>query len=148
MADPSAKGRSLTSVTLRIVLLQPPADVDFGLQSGRGSAYETVQKQRSAGSDLAFEFETSVKEGPDFTGPFVQGPKSERFVYIDIGTYAGQVDTPWSRRLKVPLKGITHAMIDARVVLEARIEGTGRDGGPTCATPKPFGGWSPVPRTT
>ena len=33
-------------LTLRIVIEQPPAGVDFGLQKGRGNAYETVQTQR------------------------------------------------------------------------------------------------------
>jgi hypothetical protein len=28
----------------------------------------------------------------------VQGPPGQRFVYIGIGTYAGQTGTPWSRR--------------------------------------------------
>jgi hypothetical protein len=36
-------------LTLRIVIEQPPAGVDFALQKGSGSAYETVQKQRLAG---------------------------------------------------------------------------------------------------
>jgi len=46
-----------------------------------------------------------------------------------------------SRRLKVPLSGITMAMIKSQAVLEARVPGTGKDGGPSCATVKPFGGW-------
>lgn len=125
---------------LRIILEKPPAGVDFGLQQGRGSNYETVQKQRSTGGDLTFQFDVGVKAGPDFTGPFVQGPKGERFIYIDIGTCAGQTDTPWSRRLKIPLRGIT----ETAGVLETRVPGTGRDGGPACATVKPFAGWWPA----
>jgi hypothetical protein len=31
-------------------------------------------------------------------------------------------------------------------VLEARVPGTGRDGGPTCPTVKDFEGWKPVKR--
>ena len=127
---------------LRIVLQSPPAGVDFALQKGKGSAYETLQKQRSNGSDLAFEVDVDVKPGPDFGGPFVQGPKGERFLYIDIGTYAGQADCTWSRRLKLPLKGITQPMIDSGRTLETRVIGTAGDGGPACATPKPFAGWS------
>jgi hypothetical protein len=133
-------------VTLRIVLEAPPAGVDFGVQKGRGSRYETVQKQRSDKKDLHFEFSVAVKADRDgvmpvFAGPFVQGPPAGRFVYVDIGTYAGQADTPWSRRLKVPLSGITREMIDQLsrlnfTVLEARIPGTGKDGGPICATVK------------
>ena len=137
-------------LTFRIVLLAPPAGVDFGLQKGRGGAYETVQTQRSKGQDLRFEFcvgVRTVKKGAvsDFRGPFVQGPRGQRFVYIDIGTYAGQANTPWSRRLKIPLSGITADMVErtlhAHSVLETQVPGTGRDGGPNCATVKPFAGW-------
>jgi hypothetical protein len=133
-------------LSLRIVLERPPKGVDFGLQKGRGSAYETVQKKRSEGLDLAFEFTVGVKAGgagatPVFTGPLVQGPPGQRFVYVDIGTYAGQADSCWSRRLKVPLSGISAATIDAPGVLEARIPGTARDGGPSCATVQPLDGW-------
>jgi hypothetical protein len=142
-------------LTLRIILEKPPAGVDFGLQKGRGNDYETIQKQRSKGKDLIFEFPVKVKAGgkeaPGFLGPHVQGPPGARFVYIDIGTYAGQTDTPWSRRLKIPLTGITREMLDrlsaqSQSVLETRVPGTGKDGGPTCATVKPFAGWRLVPQ--
>ena len=152
---------------LRIVLEKPPAGVDFGLQKGRGSSYETIQTQRSKAKDLCFEFTVRVKTGrkgdtPNFLGPLVQGPSGGRFIYIDIGTYAGQTETVWSRRLKIPLSGITSEMIDqvsadardpssdgpgdrvsaaARSLIETRVPGTGKDGGPTCATVKPFPGW-------
>lgn len=169
-------------LTLRIVLEKPPAGVDFGLQKGRGSDYETIQKQRSEGKDLHFEFTVRVKAGrkpasprsksgaggsrsrqasaslgqhasagrgdmPNFLGPHVQGPTGERFIYIDIGTYAGQTQTCWSRRLKIPLSGITWDMIDrvladGESLLETRVPGTGKDDGPSCATVKPFPGWS------
>jgi len=138
-------------LTLRIVLEQPPPGVLFGLQKGQGTNYETIQKRQSKGNDLVFEFAVEVKAprksaSLDFRGPFVQGRRGARFVYIDIGTYAGQTDTPWSRRLKVPLNGITRHMLSGatpgpRGVLEARMPGTGRDGGPNCATVKPFTGW-------
>jgi hypothetical protein len=136
-------------ITLRIVLESPPAGVDFGLQKGQGNEYETVQTQRSKTGDLRFEFSVRVKEDkrgePTFLGPFTQGPPQERFVYLDIGTYAGQTDTQWSRRLKVPLRGITWRMIeqaaDSGAALETHVPGTGRDGGPNCATVKPFAGW-------
>src|SRR5690349_16507345 len=102
-------------VTLRILLEKPPKGVDFGLHKGRGDAYEPVQRQRSKGGDLQFEFSVRVKEGrndaePSLLGPFVQGKAGDRFVYIDIGTMAGQADTCWTRRLKIPLRGITMKM--------------------------------------
>jgi len=136
---------------IRIILEKPPASVDFGIQKGKGNQYETIQKQRSNNTnDLSFEFKISVKEGqtslPDFKGPYVQGPLNERFIYIDIGTYAGQMDSVWSRRMKIPLSSISTETIkvlltDPSFMLEAKVPGTGKDGGPNCATVKPFPGW-------
>ena len=137
-------------LTLRIILEKPPAGIDFGLQSGNGNNYTTVQRQRSGLNDLSFELEIKVKktvEGkPNFLGPYAQGPIDERFVYIDIGTYAGNSHSVWGRRLKVPLKSISWADIEQAIangnkILETRVPGTGRDGGPNCATVKPFDGW-------
>ena len=121
-------------LTLRIIIEQPPTGVDYALQKGSGSVYETVQKQRSQGQDLIFEFQPSIREGVSDSmaalgGPFVQGPPRQRFVYIDIGTCAGQAGSCWSRRLKIPLEGIPSKAIGAGGVLEARVPGTGRDGG-------------------
>jgi hypothetical protein len=135
---------------LQIVLEQPPAGVDFGLQEGSRNNYQTVQTQRSRTSDLKFEFSVRVREGndgtPNFLGPFVQGPPGQRFVYIDIGTYAGQKNTEWSRRLKIPLRDISWKMIEqaqsSSSLIQTRVPGTGRDGGPTCGTVKPFAGWT------
>ena len=137
-------------LTLRIILEAPPPGVDFGLQQGHGNDYETVQKQRSKRADLTFTFTVRAKQNSNgvanLLGPFTQGPAHGRFVYLDIGTYAGQTDTHWSRRLKIPLSGISWKLVveatDADRVLETRVPGTGRDGGPNCATVKPFGGWS------
>ena len=138
----------MDAVRCRIVLETPPAGVDYGLQKGHGSVFETVQTQRSDGSDLQFEFTAEIRNetAGDLRGPFVQGPAGGRFVYIDIGTIAGQTDTPWSRRLKVPLSGIAPAMLrraagPGGAVLEARVPGTGRDGTPACASVKDFAGW-------
>ncbi|MEK6335463.1 MAG: DUF5990 family protein [Acidobacteriota bacterium] len=136
-SKPKVAKEARAEIALRIVLQQPPAGVDFGLQKGRGSGYEVVQKQRSTDGDLKFDFAVTVKAGkevlPDFAGPFVQGPAGERFVYLDIGTCAGQENTPWSRRLKIPLSGITWDLANSHDTLIALIPGTGTDGGPSCA---------------
>jgi hypothetical protein len=136
--------------TLKIVLENPPSGVDFGLQKGSGNKYETIQIQRFSDKNLEFVFPINIKlnkDGlPNFLGVFVQGPTNQRFIYIDIGTCAGQKDTSWSRRLKIPLTGITLNTIkelttNNNKILEARVPGTGRDNGPNCATVKPFSGW-------
>lgn len=138
-------------LSLRIILETPPSGVEFGLQKGRGSTYEAVQRQISSGEDLYFEFEVKIKGDPtgepDFSGPFVQGPRGGRFLYLDIGAFTGQKESGWSRRLKIPLsqlnwKMVTHSSRNPRAVLEARIPGTGRDGSPACGTVKAFGGWN------
>jgi len=137
---------------LEIILIKPTRGVIFGLQKGSGNNYETVQKQNAADNDLLFNFSIKVKGDkledatPKFSGPFVQGPTAGKFVYIDIGTCAGQIGTMWSRRLKIPLTGITWKDIDQSLsnpnrVFQACVPGTGRDGGPNCATVKPFDGW-------
>lgn len=136
-------------ITLKIILESPPAGVDIGLQKGSGSNYETIQKQRTTGADIEFVFDVSVKltkEGmPNFLGPHVHGTPKERFIYLDIGTCAGQMDSIWTRRLKIPLRGITPEIIDQLTttagILEAKVPGTGKDKGPNCATVKPFNGW-------
>ena len=124
-------------ITLRLTLEKPTAGVDFALQKGRGRPFTTEQSQRSKGRDLKFEFPVTVKTGkdgaPDFAGPYVQGSAGERFFYINIGTYASQTDTPWSRRLKVPLYLIGWDAIESGRTLVASIPGTTRDGGPSCA---------------
>ena len=141
-----------TEVMLQIILIKPTKDVDFGLQKGAGNNYETVQKQRAGSQDLFFKFPVKVKGErpkdllPKFSGHFVQGPAGNKFIYIDIGTYAGQTNTRWARRLKIPLTGITWKDIDILYanpvfILETSVPGTGRDGGPNCATVKPFNGW-------
>lgn len=136
--------------TLRIILENPTPGVDFGLQQGKGSKYETIQKQRSIGKNLIFEFRVKIKAGKNnalaLTGPFVQGSRDDRFVYIDIGTFAGQKESPWSRRLKIPLTGISHEIINkslevSDLKIEAIVPGTGKGGGPNCGTVKPFYGW-------
>lgn len=145
----------LQEVTLMVVLQKPTPGVEYGIQKGKGSKYETVQKQLSETADLSFEIAVPLKFKESnhvmFTGPFIQGQGNERFIYIDIGTYAGQKNTPWSRRLKIPVKDITKSMIESlspAKLLVAKVPGTGKDGGPTCGTIKPFDGWRVIDRGT
>ena len=138
-------------VPVQIVLQQPPAQVVYALQKGSGPQYDTEQKQTSAlNSNLIFSFGIEVKGDekadaqPDFKGPYVQGPKNERFIYVNIGTYAGHAQSEWGRRLKVPLRDINWAMVNNAVadnVLQTIVPGTAKDGTPNCATVKPFDGW-------
>ncbi len=136
-------------IPLRITLVHPPRDVVFCLQRGKG---EIVSPVRATGDDLSFDFTVRVRDGrtdglPNFLGPFTQGPPDGRFVYVNSGTSAGQAGSLWTRRAKIQLSGISWALIEEvtaalDAVLEARITGTSRDGGPACATvPLLDGGW-------
>jgi hypothetical protein len=132
-----------TVLPLRIILEKPPAGVDFALQEGKGGAYRPIQTQQSDGGDLTFDCTMAVKDNredgqPSFLGPLIQGPPTDRFIYFDIGQFAGQKDSPWNRRLKIPLGKITWQMIrsvaaDPRLILETRVPGTDKRGGPICA---------------
>jgi hypothetical protein len=136
-------------LNLRIILLAPTPGVDFAVQYGKGNDYDTRFKQRSGNGDLLFEFPVEVRitaDLVDFGGPNVHGPRNERFIYIDIGRSAGQFDSIWQRRLKVPLKDISVTLVNEVMnntasVLEIIVPGVAKDGGPNCATVKPFPGW-------
>ena len=126
---------------LRIVVVAPPPRVWFSLQPDPG-VFE--QRRLSGDGDLAFELDLRVAELPSATGAaprllgaHVKGPPDNRFVYIGVGKHAGDASSCWDRRIKVPLGQVTRELVEALragQVLEARIAGTGRDGGPACAT--------------
>src|SRR5438067_2105515 len=100
-------------VPMRITVARPPPGVRFCLQSGRSNL---VSPTLSTGKDISFDFTVRVRatgDGgpPRFLGPFTQGPPDARFVYVCSGTLAGQPDSCWTRRAKVPLTGITWPLV-------------------------------------
>jgi hypothetical protein len=129
------------NVALRIIVENPP--VRFKVQRGKD---ELLEATSASSSQLVFEFSVRARDdgfgAPNFLGPFAQGPVGGRFVYVNSGTHAGQADAGWTRRAKIPLGGITWSLIEkaAGSVIEARIAGTARDGGPACATVPLLGG--------
>jgi hypothetical protein len=143
-----------SDLPIRLVLVAPTPGVDFGIQRGGGSHYETLFVQQVKHGDIIFDFSLRVTENrkdslPNFKGSFVQGSPANRFIYVDVGTYAGQKDTQWSRRMKVPLQGITWALIRQATnkpgcKLLGRIAGKGKDGGPNCATVELLGHWEVI----
>ncbi len=133
--------KMIRSLPLRISLIKPPPGVLLCLQQGKD---DLVPPTSDSGEKVSFDFTVNIANNqadgpPNFRGPFVQGPTGSRFIYINSGTYAGHSDSCWSRRAKVPLSSITWELIDgalskSSVLLEARIAGTAKDGGPACAT--------------
>jgi hypothetical protein len=106
---------------------------------------------RSTHDALVFEFtlRTGPQRGgsPSLRGPAAQGPPAARFIYVNSGRQAGDDRSGWDRRAKVSLESITAKLLAAwrrtpGATLEARIAGTGPDGGPACATIALLGrGW-------
>jgi hypothetical protein len=128
-------------------VINSPAGVTLRMQRGRD---ELVEPSKVTNGVVTFDFEVRVGSRPgglpNFLGEFTQGPPASRFVYVNSGQAARQLGTHWSRRAKIPLTGITQALIDKAIktnaVLVADYEGTGRDGGPTCASVRLDGdGW-------
>lgn len=126
---------------LRITVVNPPSGVTFRLQRGKDELSPPAQASEE---QISFDFEVRIggnrPDGrPNLLGAFAQGPPASRFVYVNSGTLAGQAGSCWTRRAKVPLTSITWEQIEEvlsteNAVLEARIAGTARDGGPACAT--------------
>jgi Family of unknown function (DUF5990) len=146
---PASKKTSAESLALRITVLDPPPNILWALQLGQD---ETVQPNSSSKSRISFDFTIEVVPGDSkslfrLRGPAVQGRPGERFVYLRMGAYAGQlgIDAGW--RAKIGLEGISRKLIDAvktkrAGVLEVKFEGTGPKGGPACATVPLLGkGW-------
>ena len=141
---------STIAVPFRIVVVEPPAGVLFRLQSGKtpGDLIAPVVSQDAA---LVFEFALGLgpplPDGrPRFLGAPAQGTPTERFVYVNSGTLAGQSNSPWTRRAKVHLSSITASVVrevtsKRGACLETRFEGTAKDGGPSCASVPLLGGW-------
>ena len=131
--------KDIRELPIRIVLVSPPADVTFAVQRGKD---ELVSQLRSTGADVAFDVTIGIVQSDgqtDFRGPFVQGPRGGRFVYVNSGTLAGDAAAGWTRRAKIALGGISAELIAAldakpKHVLRARIAGTAKDGKPAAAS--------------
>ena len=133
-------------IPLRIIVAEPPSGVAFQLQRGSKDLEPPVRRRTT---EITFEFPVRIGRraggAPNFLGPYTQGPPAQRFVYINSGALAGQADSRWSRRAKVPLTAITWSQIERASKtgkpIEAVITGTGRDGGPCCASVPVLDGW-------
>jgi hypothetical protein len=120
-------------------VVDPVPGVTLRMQRGRD---ELVAPAKATAAEVSFDFTVRVADdarAPNFLGPFAQGPKGGRFVYVNVGTCAGQLDSCWTRRIKVQLGGIDAKLVKSALAkpgsrLEARIAGRGKDGTPACAT--------------
>src|SRR5687768_16813455 len=97
------------SLALRIIVLDPPPNILWALQLGRD---DMVKPSAATKSRVCFDFSVEIVDGRSkgalrLRGPAVQGRPGERFVYLRIGSYAGQKGTDVARRAKIGLEGIT-----------------------------------------
>lgn len=133
-------GKLDKELPLRLVVLGPPAGVLFALQRGKEDlVFPVMATKEDLSFDLVVRVSAKVEELPNFHGPFVQGPRGARFIYLNSGTLAGQTDSCWTRRAKIGLQAIgwdlvNRVLSEPSKVLEARIHGRARDGGPACAS--------------
>lgn len=136
-----SKNRMRFEVPFRIIIKDPIADVAMMIQKGR---HELVAPTSRTDAEISFDISIRgvLENGsPNFLGPFAQGPKDARFVYVNSGTSAGEAHSCWSRRAKLSLMSITKEQIaellsDQTRALTTAIQGRGRDGGPVCASVK------------
>ena len=131
------------TVTLRLIIDDPVPGVRYSLQKD-----DLPFDPRTAGDGpLAFELPVTLHPDGRLSGPFVrrEGPE-RRFVYIRIGTSAGDHASPWSRRAKIDIHDIPASLRVADSVLETHLPGRGKDGSPACATVRPVIGWRPAKR--
>lgn len=129
------------AVTLRLIIDDPVPGVRYSLQK------DDMPFEPRTASDGPMAFEVPITLQPDgrMTGPFVrrEGPV-RRFVYIRIGTSAGDHAAAWSRRAKIDIHDIPKALLVPDALLEVHLPGRGKDGSPACATVRPALGWRPV----
>jgi len=128
-----------TEIRMRIVIENPVPGVLHSLQTGDTGVLDPNRSVE--GEPLSFDFPIRVAPGPKFFGDQVrrEGP-TRRFVYIRVGTMAGDHTSEWTRRMKIDVHDIPQELLDRAMagegVVELTVDGTGKDGSPACATVK------------
>jgi hypothetical protein len=135
-------------IALRLTVVHTPPGVAFAVQRGK---FELLPPTQATSDTLVFDFNVRIGErqgggAPNVLGPYAHGKPDDRFLYLNSGTSVGQLGTPWTRRAKIKTGGISAKLVAAVLarrgaVLEVRIEGRAKDGGPCCATVPLLEGW-------
>lgn len=132
------------TLRMRIIVLASPPGAHLAVQRGKDALLAPVSVSAAQTVfEIALRLGAPLPDGShNFLGDYAQGTPGDRFVYINAGTLAGQEGSGWTRRAKLKLAGMPRELADAALadgqrVIEARFQGTGRDGGPTCASIKP-----------
>jgi len=134
---------------IRVVVKNAPRGVKFAVQRGKS---DLLEPSSCTDTELVFDVPVRVASRPgskipSILGPYAQGPASDRFLYLNSGTMAGQTQTGWTRRAKIKMATISWVLVDEALaqdnaVLLVEVHGRARDGGPCCGTvPSLGGGW-------
>ncbi|NJO85000.1 MAG: hypothetical protein HC828_21110 [Blastochloris sp.] len=103
-----------TPLTLVLIGYDPPPAthddqvMDFGAQDKAGTLHPGTA---APDGTVRFRMDVAVRRQDDrldFAGPFVHGPRQGRFLYLG---YRPVEATAWTRRWKIPLAGITPALV-------------------------------------
>lgn len=130
------------TVKVQIVCTELP-DANWGGHAGicigiqKGKEVEQIVQLPANSVMLKAELRVGNDESepaPNFLGPYAQGPKGGRFVFVCWGTMAFGRFMGF-RRAKLPLSGLTWASIASGEV-NATLRCTDAKGGPVCATVK------------
>jgi hypothetical protein len=127
---------------IRIIVVDPVPGLTIALQRGKAAKAALVPPSGRSADGVVFDLDVTVDgrlpDGrPRLVGPCVQGPPEARFIYLSLGRHAGQADSEWAGRVKVPLGGLGWDQIAALspgARLAARIAGQSPKGGPALAS--------------
>lgn len=144
------------TMKLRVVVVDPPQGVAFAVQRGRNDLLlPTIESTAFIQFDLELRLGASLADGsPNYLGEFAQGTPTDRFVYLNSGTWAGQHASCWTRRAKlkprsIPIEIAEVAIANSRQIVVASVTGKMADGSPVCASVKPHAvSWELVQTTS
>lgn len=134
--------RDQFTLPIRILVEGPLPNLEIALQRGKADKAQLIPPSSKSADAVAFDLDVMVggrlDDGrPRLLGPFVQGPPEARFLYLSVGRYAGQADSPWAGRVKVPLGDIQWDRLAALVPgnrLTAMVPGQSPKGAPALAS--------------
>ena len=109
----------------------------------RKDPHDVVEVAAGGSAVFQAEFDVTSADGVrDHRGPFVQGPKGDRFLYLTWGTGEGGEpgdDFGMVMRAKLKLNDLSDAQLDAAIAgktIVASVEGVLPNGHPSCGTLK------------
>ena len=139
---PERARKGETLIILRLTTENPLPGLLYSLQDKTGAP---VEAKTADDGPISFDVSVRLAPGPRFLGGFVRSEGAVRqFVYLAIGRQAGDPAAEYDRRAKIDINDIPAALLAqaaSGAVLEAVLPGRALDGGPACATVRPYFGW-------